>query len=74
MDGSTGRRTADFKAIAAALKQAQVRGLAAIELAFPPHYTPVRPLKEDWKIGPRIRGNDIRLVKIAGGQSQPAPK
>jgi sugar phosphate isomerase/epimerase len=45
-----GEGTTNFKAIAAALKQARFRGAAAIELAFPSNYTPVRPLKEDWKI------------------------
>jgi sugar phosphate isomerase/epimerase len=51
-----GEGATNFKAIAAALKQAQFRGLAAIELAFPPHYTPVRPLKEDWKISREFVG------------------
>jgi sugar phosphate isomerase/epimerase len=45
-----GEGVTNFKAIAAALKRARFQGAAAIELAFPPHYTQKRPLKEDWKI------------------------
>jgi len=45
-----GEGTTNFKAIAKALKRVHFKGIAAIELAFPPHFTPVRPLREDWKI------------------------
>jgi sugar phosphate isomerase/epimerase len=39
----------DFTAIAQALKAQNFKGNAAIELAFPAGFTPVNPLKEDWK-------------------------
>jgi sugar phosphate isomerase/epimerase len=45
-----GEGATDFKAIAKALQRNHFKGTAAIELAFPAHFTPVRPLKEDWKI------------------------
>jgi sugar phosphate isomerase/epimerase len=45
-----GEGATDFKAIANALERNHFKGTAAIELAFPAHFTPVRPLKEDWKI------------------------
>jgi sugar phosphate isomerase/epimerase len=45
-----GEGVTNFKAVAEALKQSDFSGIAAIELAFPDHFTPVRPLKEDWKI------------------------
>jgi sugar phosphate isomerase/epimerase len=47
---AVGEGVTNFKAIAAALERARFNGAAAIELAFPSHYTPKRPLREDWKI------------------------
>jgi sugar phosphate isomerase/epimerase len=47
---AVGEGTTNFKVIATALHEAHFRGTAAIELAFPNQFTPVRPLKEDWKI------------------------
>ncbi len=45
-----GQGNTDFTAIANALKQQKFKGSAAIELAFPADFTPVNPLKEDWKM------------------------
>ncbi|MFP5041229.1 sugar phosphate isomerase/epimerase family protein [Parasediminibacterium sp. JCM 36343] len=45
-----GQGVTDFPAIAAALKKQGFKGNAAIELAFPAGFTPVNPLKEDWKM------------------------
>lgn len=45
-----GEGVTDFGAIAAALKEIDFRGRAAVELAFPGDFEPTRPLKEDWKI------------------------
>ncbi|MBC7887271.1 MAG: sugar phosphate isomerase/epimerase [Ferruginibacter sp.] len=45
-----GQGVTDFKAIAMALKAQNFKGNAAIELAFPAGFTPVNPLKEDWKM------------------------
>jgi sugar phosphate isomerase/epimerase len=45
-----GEGATDFKAIAKALQRNNFKGTAAIELAFPANFTPVRPLKDDWKI------------------------
>ena len=47
---AVGEGATNFKAIAQALQQAHFSGIAAIELAFPSNFAPVRPLKEDWKI------------------------
>lgn len=44
-----GQGATDFPAIAAALSAQNFKGQAAIELAFPQDFTPVNPLKEDWK-------------------------
>lgn len=53
-DGSwteyVGQGVTDFAAIATALKAQNFKGSAAIELAFPPNFTPTNPLKEDWKL------------------------
>lgn len=44
-----GQGVTDFAAIAAALRSANFRGRAAIELAFPKDFVPKNPLAEDWK-------------------------
>ncbi len=44
-----GQGVTGFSDIAQALKAQDFRGNAAIELAFPAGFTPVNPLKEDWK-------------------------
>jgi len=44
-----GQGVTDFRLIATALKAQDFKGDAAIELAFPTNFTPVNPLKEDWK-------------------------
>lgn len=45
-----GQGATDFQAIAKALKAQKFKGSAAIELAFEQDFTPVNPLKEDWKL------------------------
>ncbi len=45
-----GQGATNFKAIAAALKQQNFAGRAAVELAFPNGFKPTNPLKEDWKL------------------------
>lgn len=45
-----GQGNTNFASIAKALQQQNFKGSAAIELAFPPDFTPVNPLKEDLKI------------------------
>lgn len=45
-----GQGVTDFSAIAAALREVNFRGRAAIELAFPNDYVPKNPLAEDWKL------------------------
>ena len=44
-----GQGATNFAPIAKALKTAKFSGDVAIELAFPENFTPVHPLKEDWK-------------------------
>jgi sugar phosphate isomerase/epimerase len=45
-----GQGVTDFSAIAKALTEQKFKGNVAIELAFPADFTPVNPLKEDWKM------------------------
>ncbi|MHA4845031.1 sugar phosphate isomerase/epimerase family protein [Flavitalea antarctica] len=45
-----GQGVTDFKAIAQALKAQHFKGDVAIELAFPPDFTPSNSLQDDWKI------------------------
>lgn len=45
-----GQGVTDFPAIAKALKAANFKGSAAIELAFPAKYVPQKPLHEVWKL------------------------
>lgn len=45
-----GQGSTDFPAIAKALKAANFKGNAAIELAFPANYVPKKPLPEVWKL------------------------
>jgi sugar phosphate isomerase/epimerase len=44
-----GEGVTDFPAIANTLRSVDFNGRAAIELAFPDHYVPKFPLREDWK-------------------------
>ncbi|HZH96398.1 MAG TPA: sugar phosphate isomerase/epimerase [Flavisolibacter sp.] len=44
-----GQGATNFAVIAQALKAVRFSGDVAIELAFPNNFTPVNPLKEDWK-------------------------
>jgi sugar phosphate isomerase/epimerase len=44
-----GQGVTDFPAIAKALNEQNFKGQVAIELAFPDNFTPINPLKEDWK-------------------------
>ncbi len=45
-----GQGVTNFSDIAKALKAQHFNGSAGIELAFPNNFTPVNPLKEDWKM------------------------
>ncbi len=45
-----GQGITKFADIATALKAQNFKGQAAIELAFPENFTPIHPLKEDWKM------------------------
>ncbi len=44
-----GQGATDFSAIAKALNKQNFKGQVAVELAFPDNFTPINPLKEDWK-------------------------
>ncbi len=44
-----GQGATDFPTIAKALKEQNFKGQVAVELAFPDNFTPINPLKEDWK-------------------------